>query len=58
MEVVGERVSLCLKERKNQNKREGKSAIMQDVVLSKGLSAELTALWGKITFKYFSPWYI
>lgn len=26
-------------------------------ILSKSLNAELTALWGKITFKYFSPWY-
>lgn len=46
------------KKGKNQNRREEKSAIMQDVVLSKSLSAELTAWWGKITLKYFSPWYI
>lgn len=37
MEVMGERVSLCLeeKERKKQNKWEEKSAIMQDMFCPK-----------------------
>lgn len=43
---------------KNPNKWEAKCAIMEDVVLSKSLSAELTALWGKIHVKNFPPWYI
>lgn len=58
MEVMGKSVSERKRKEKNENKWEEQSAIMQDVVLSKSLSAELTALWGKITFKYFSLWYI